>query len=88
MHMLEPLVSEPSSFEVQIAIEKPKRYKSLGTALILVELIQAGGNTLHSKTHNLVNSVCFKEEPPHKWIQSIIVPIYKNGDKTDCSNYK
>jgi len=24
---------------------------------------------------------------PEKWKKSIIVPIYKKGDKTDCSNY-
>jgi len=23
-----------------------------------------------------------------QWKESIIVPIYKNGDKTDCSNYR
>jgi hypothetical protein len=28
-----------------------------------------------------------KQEFPEKWKESITVPIYKNGDKTDCSNY-
>jgi hypothetical protein len=42
----EPLVPEPSSYEVEIAIEKFKRYKSPGIDQILAELIQAGG--IHS----------------------------------------
>jgi hypothetical protein len=29
-----------------------------------------------------------KEEFPEEWKESIIVPIYLKGDKTDCSNYK
>ena len=29
-----------------------------------------------------------KEELPEGLKQSIIVPIYKKGDKTDCSNYR
>jgi hypothetical protein len=28
-----------------------------------------------------------KEELPHKWKVSIVVPIHKKGDKTDCSYY-
>jgi hypothetical protein len=29
-----------------------------------------------------------KEELPHQWKESIVVPIRKKGDKTDCSNYR
>jgi hypothetical protein len=29
-----------------------------------------------------------KEEWPDQWKESVIVPIYKNSDKTDNSNYK
>jgi hypothetical protein len=29
-----------------------------------------------------------KEELPEQWMVSIIVPAYKIGDKTDCSNYR
>jgi hypothetical protein len=84
----EPLVPEPSSSEVKIAIEKLKRYKSPGIDQSPAELIQAGGNTLHSEIHKLINCIWNKEELPEQWKESIIVPIYKKGDKTDCSNYR
>jgi len=29
-----------------------------------------------------------KEELPEQWKELIIVPVYKKGDKTDCSNYR
>ena len=28
-----------------------------------------------------------KEELPEEWKELIIVPVYKKGEKTDCSNY-
>jgi hypothetical protein len=40
----EPLLPEPSCFEVEIATESLKGYKSLGIDQILAELVQAGGN--------------------------------------------
>jgi hypothetical protein len=39
-----------------------KRYRSPGTDKILAEVIQAGGEALHSKVDNLINSVRNKEE--------------------------
>jgi hypothetical protein len=48
---------------------------------------QAGGEILLSVIHNPINSVWNKEELPDQWKQSIIVPIHKKGDKTDCNNY-
>jgi hypothetical protein len=43
VHTAEPLVPEPSAFEVEMAIEKLKRHKSPGTDQIPTELIKAGG---------------------------------------------
>jgi hypothetical protein len=63
VHMAEPLVPGPSH-EVEIAIAKLKKYKSLGGDQILAELIQAGGEILLSAIHKLINSVWNKEELP------------------------
>jgi hypothetical protein len=87
IHTAEPLViPEPSCFETEITIRKLKRHKSPGTDQLLAEMIQSGGNTLSSNIHKHINSIWNKEELPEKWEKSIIVPIYKQGDRTDCSN--
>jgi hypothetical protein len=67
-------------------IGKLRKYKSPGSDQIHAELIQAGGETLLS-THKLMNSVCNKKEMLGQWKESVIAPIYKKGDNTDCSNY-
>jgi hypothetical protein len=88
IHTAENLLPEPISFEVEMAIEKLKRYVSPGVDQITAEFIKAGGRTIISKIHKFNNSIWNKEELPEEWKESIIVPIYKKGDKTDCSNYR
>jgi hypothetical protein len=87
VHMVEPLVPEPSLIKVEIAIRKLKSYKSPCTDQILAKLIKAGGETLCSEIHKLICSIWNKEELPQQWKESVIVPIHKKGDKTDCNNY-
>jgi hypothetical protein len=87
IHTAEPLVPGPSHLEVEVSIAKLKKYKSPGSDQILADLYQAGGETLVSVIHKLITSVWNKEELPDQWKESIIVPIHKMGDKTDCNNY-
>ena len=86
IHTVEPLVPEPSAFEVELAIGKLKNHKSPGIDQIPAELIKAGGRTICSAIHKLIISIWNKEELPEEWKELIIVPIYKKGDKTDCNN--
>jgi hypothetical protein len=83
----ETLVSGPSHPEVEIAIATFKKYKSPSSDEILAELIQAGDEILLSVIHLLMNSVWNKEEFPYQWKGSVIVPIHKKDDRTDCNNY-
>jgi hypothetical protein len=41
-----------------------KQYKSPGTDQLPAVMIQAGGETLWSETHKLINSIWNKEELP------------------------
>ena len=51
-------------------------------------MIKAGGRITRCEIHTLIISIWNKEELSEEWKESIIVPIYTKGDKTDCSNYR
>jgi len=55
---------------------------------IAAKLIKAGGRTVRSELHKLINSIWNEEKLPEKWKDSIILLIYMKGDTTDCSNYR
>ena len=78
---------EQSVFEVEMAIEKLKRHKSPSIDQIPTEFINAEFITFRSEIHKLTSSVWNKEELPEEWKESIIVPIYKKGDKTAVATY-
>jgi hypothetical protein len=65
-HTAHPLVSEPSLVKMEIAIGKPKRYKSPGTDQIPPEMFKAGSGTLSSEIHKFICSVWNKEELPQQ----------------------
>jgi hypothetical protein len=61
IHTAKPFVPEPSAAEFEVAIRKMKRYKASGSDQIPAELIQAGGETLHSEIHKLIMLIWNKE---------------------------
>jgi hypothetical protein len=69
-------------FEVEITIEKSKICKWLGIDHIPAQSIQAGGKMLHSEIYGYINCILNKGKLPWQWKEFIIVPIYKNGNKT------
>jgi hypothetical protein len=48
----------------------------------MAEIIQAGGETLLSAIHKLINSNWNKKELPGQGKESITVPKYKKDEKT------
>jgi hypothetical protein len=67
---------------LKLQIKKLARYKSPGSNQIPGELIKARGEILRSVIHKPINSMWNKEELPDQWKRSVIVPIYKEVDKT------
>jgi len=88
IHTAEPLVPEPSAFEVELAIGKLKSHKSPDIDEIRAESFKAGGGTICGEIHKLITSIWKKEKLPEEWKESIIVPIHKKEDKADCNNYR
>ena len=82
IHTAEPLVPEPSAFEVEMATEKLKSHESPG-----IDQIPAGGKKISYEINKLIISIWNKEELPEEWKESITVPIYTKDDKTDCSKF-
>ena len=52
------------------------------------ELIQYGGNKLLNRINELVRQIWEEERIPEEWKETIIVPIYKKGDRNRCENYR
>jgi hypothetical protein len=64
LYTAEPLIPEPSPFEVEISIAMSKRYKTPGSNQIPAEQVQAGGEIIRSEIHKLVNFILNNEEFP------------------------
>jgi hypothetical protein len=88
VHTAEPLAPSSSRLEIEVAITKMKKYKSPSSDQIPTELIQTGSEILLSAIDKLINSLWNKEELPDQCKESIIAPVNKTGDKTDCNNYR
>ena len=71
-----------------MATEKLQSHKIPDINQIPAELIKAGGTKICYEIHKLIIYIWNKEELPEEWKESIIVPLYKKGDKTDCSYYR
>jgi hypothetical protein len=77
IHRAEPFVPELSASEFEGVIGNLKSYKSPGVDQVPAELIQAGWETLRSEIHKLIKLIWNKEELPHQWKESIVVPIHE-----------
>jgi hypothetical protein len=80
IHAVEPLVPEPSSFEVELAMNKLKKTQ------IPAELIKYGVEKFALRSISLLIRYGMSKLP-EKLEESINISIYKKGNITECSNY-
>ncbi|CAF1667422.1 unnamed protein product, partial [Adineta ricciae] len=74
--------------EVQTAISALKKNKSPGSDGIPAEMLQAGGEPLARQIYQLCNKAWHEGTIPEEWGKSILIPIPKKGDLSNCSNYR
>ena len=74
--------------EVKFAIESLANGKSPGADNISAEMIKQGGESAVDMMWKVCKEVWEKQVIPKEWTQSIIVPIPKSGDLTQCTNYR
>jgi len=79
------VVPEPSAVDFELAFENLKVTNHRRIDQIPAEL-RHGSRAIHYDIHKRMISIWKKEEFAEVWKESIIVPIYKKDDKTDCSN--
>ena len=78
----------PDLNEIQEEIGRLKNNKAAGTDSLVGELIKHGGEKVAKLLHIIITKIWEREELPQAWMEGIVCPIYKKGDKLDCGNYR
>lgn len=74
--------------EMLEAIRKLKLGKASGRDNIQPEMIKYMGEEGTKKLTEIMNEAIKSKKVPKEWNSGIILPIYKNGDKRECNNYR
>ena len=82
------VIDKPTYEEMITVIRNVKNGKALGIDNITVELIKNGGTELLQRTFDLLIQIWEQERMPKEWEIGIICPIFKKGDRAECSNYR
>jgi hypothetical protein len=74
IHTAQPLVPDPSPFDINIVVAKLKKFKSPGS-----DQIPAGGSVIHKL--RVIDFVWNKVKLPDQWKESITVPVHRRAIK-------
>lgn len=78
----------PDLNEIQEEIKKLKNNKAVGKDSLAAELLKSGGENLAKLLHIIITKIWECEKLPKEWMEGIVCPIYKKGDKLNCENYR
>jgi hypothetical protein len=78
----------PTLTEVRDCLTALKRFKAAGPDNLMPPLFKDGGEVLAEALTKLFELVWNTENVPDNWGESIIVPIFKKGDKRLCENHR
>ena len=80
-------IDKPTYEDMNEIISKMKNGKTPGIHNITVELIKNGGTEILQKIFALLLQIWDQERMPEEWEIGITCPIFKKGDRRECSNY-
>ncbi len=84
------LDAPPTEEEVAEKIRKLKNFKAGGPDDITAEALKwaCEEKSTLSEIHNLIGEIWRTGEVPKDWGESVMVPLLKKGDPTNCDNYR
>src|SRR5678815_2991696 len=74
--------------EVEQAMRKMKSGKAAGEDILPVEILRGASEGGVLCMTEVMNKCWNEGKTPEDWTKSVLCPIYKKGDKTDCKNYR
>jgi len=81
-------VDRISKEEILYALRNLERGKAAGPDGILNEMLMFRGEKMISSMRVLFNNFTELEEYPQQWRRSLIVPMFKDGDREELDNYR
>ena len=82
------LAEPPKADEVEWAVRKLAYNKTAGADEITAEMLKAGGQPLLNRLHYLASLCWAKEQVPKEWVDPVVVPVPKKGDRTVTDNWR
>ena len=74
--------------ELAIVLKGLKNNKAPGADSIVNEFLKYGGSKARNKLLKIINMILEKGEVPDDFRKTLIKPLYKEGDKSECRNYR
>ncbi|XP_035914676.1 uncharacterized protein LOC118513232 [Anopheles stephensi] len=81
-------VPPPSLDEITSAIIQHKSNKATGSDGLAAEHWKKGPERLTVEMHQLITRIWEQEELRDQWKLGVIHPVYKKGDRLECSSYR
>ncbi|KAH9588212.1 hypothetical protein MS3_00000127 [Schistosoma haematobium] len=81
-------VGPPSLYEVEKAIGNLKRGRAAGPDRFTPVIFKDGGPVLAMRLNEVLGRIWELDVIPSDWSQSLIVPVYKKGQKSSCDNHR
>ena len=81
-------MAPPCEGEVRCANKRSQRNKAAGPDELPPALFKDGGATLTTAITQLFIEIWHSEDVPGCWGESIVIPIFKKGQRTVCSNHR